>query len=219
MRGLAHRDLGDLAAAMSDFESAMHTFGLAGDAMHVNNARYMMAANAVDAGRSPEQALVWIEQCVAYSRRTGHRHELAHAVLTRATLLPRREVEGDLREVVEVFASVGDLRCLVRSHLRLADEQPAAVAAELLEQALAVAGRARDPVYQRVALERLVATRWRAGAVGEAATAYGALAGLVGDDAARSASPEELVAALDEWPVEVARGRSGDPARGYSGVT
>ena len=208
MRGLAHRDLGDLQAAMADFESAMRTFELAGDAMHVNNARYMMAAHAVPAGRSPEQALEWAEQCVEYSRRSGHRHELAHAVLTRSALLPRSQVEEDLRGVVEVFTSVGDLRCLARSHLRLADEQPAAAAAGWLELALAVARRTGDVVHQQTALERLVATQWGAGAVGAAAGWFGALAGLVGDDEARALCPTELVEALPDWPVEVARGRA-----------
>ena len=33
---------------MAAFESAMRTFALAGDALHVNNARYMMAATAAE---------------------------------------------------------------------------------------------------------------------------------------------------------------------------
>ena len=207
MRGIAYRDLGDHEQAMASFESAMHTFGLAGDAMHVNNSLYMMAANAVPAGRPREQAVAWVERCVDYSRRSLNRHEYAHAVLTRAGLVDRDDAEADLREAVDVFRSVGDLRCLARSYLRLADERPAAVSLPLLEQALSTATRAHDREHQAVALERLAGTAWEAGAAHEAAAAYGGLAQLVGDDEAAARCPGELVAALDAWPAAVAQGR------------
>lgn len=207
IRGIAYRDLGDHESAMASFESAMHTFGLAGDAMHVNNSLYMMAANAVQAGRPREQAVAWVEQCVEYSRRSTNRHEYAHAVLTRAQLVPRDDAEADLREAVEVFRSVGDLRCLTRAFLRLADDQPPAVAVPLLEQALATATRARDGDHQATALERLAVTAWEAGAAHEAAAAYGGLAQLLGDAAAAARCPAGLVATLDDWPAAVAQGR------------
>ncbi len=208
MRGIAYRDLGDYESAMASFESAMHTFGLAGDAMHVNNSLYMMAANAVPAGRPAEQAVTWVERCVDYSRRSLNRHEYAHAVLTRAQLVPRDDAEADLREAVEVFRSVGDLRCLTRAFLRLADDRPPAVSRPLLEQALGTATRARDREHQAIALQRLAAASWEAGAGHEAAVAYGGLAQLVGDDEAAGRCPDGLVAAaLDAWPAAVAQGR------------
>ena len=207
MRGMAYRDLGDHESAMASFESAMHTFGLAGDAMHVNNSLYMMAANAVPAGRPREQAVAWVEQCVEYSRRSLNRHEYAHAVLTRAQLVPRDEAEADLREAVEVFRSVGDLRCLARAFLRLADDRRPTVQIPLLEQALATATRSGDREHQAAALERLAAASWEAGAAHEAAAAYGGLAQLIGDEAAADRCPAPLVAALDAWPAAVAQGR------------
>jgi predicted ATPase/DNA-binding CsgD family transcriptional regulator len=206
-RGIAYRDLGDYQAAMASFESAMQTYGLAGDAMHVNNSRYMMAAEAVRAGRPVEQAVAWAEECVAYSLRSGNRHEYAHAVLTRANLVARQTAEGDLQEAVEIFRTVGDLRCLTRSFLRLADEQPPQPRAAWLGQALDVATRARDRDDQAVALERLVGAHWEAGAGQEAASAFGALCQLVGEDEAALRCPADLVAAAADWPMAVAQGR------------
>ena len=145
---------------MEAFESAMHTFSLAGDAMHVNNTRYMMAANAVRAGRPVDQAVAWAEQCAAYATGTGNKHEHAHALLTRATLIPRTAAEADLNQVVEVFRAVGDLRCLARSYLCLADGRSPADRATLLEKALEVATRARDVDHQATALEQLVSAYW-----------------------------------------------------------
>jgi predicted ATPase/DNA-binding CsgD family transcriptional regulator len=207
MRGIAYRDLGDYEAAVTSFESAMHTFGLAGDPMHVNNARYMMAAVAVRAGRPVEQALAWAEQCVAYSQQSLNRHEYAHAVLTRADLLPRDDAEADLREAEEVFRSVGDLRCLTRCYLRLADERPPSVAIRLLEQAVETASRAHDRDHQVTALARLVESWWESGAQQEAATTFGALSALLGDGEATELAPDGLLAVLDDWQVAVARGR------------
>jgi hypothetical protein len=185
----------------------MQTYGLAGDAMHVNNSRYMMAAEAVRAGRPVEQAVAWAEECVAYSLRSGNRHEYAHAVLTRANLVARQTAEGDLQEAVEIFRTVGDLRCLTRSFLRLADEQPPQPRAAWLGQALDVATRARDRDDQAVALERLVGAHWEAGAGQEAASAFGALCQLVGEDEAALRCPADLVAAAADWPMAVAQGR------------
>ncbi|MDQ3155442.1 MAG: hypothetical protein M3Q98_01765 [Actinomycetota bacterium] len=99
-RGLALRgtELNDPEGAIAAFESAMHTFALAGDAMHVNNSRYMMAATAAQSGLDTKRATLWAEQCAAYARDSGNRHELAHAVLTRSALSAGPDVDADIAE-------------------------------------------------------------------------------------------------------------------------
>jgi tetratricopeptide (TPR) repeat protein len=212
-RGIALRELGDLDAAMAAFESAMRTFALAGDAMHVNNSRYMMAATAADAGRRTGEALVWVEQCVAYARGTGNRHELAHAELTRARLSGAPSADGDLAGAVETFRAIGDLRCLARGHLLLAGGRPPEEQVALFEQALEVATAAADRLHQEQALEGLVRSHWQSGAHQQAATALGRLVGLVGYERATARCPEELVAQLDRWQSAVAEGRARAEAR------
>ena len=104
-KGLAFRggDLNDPDAAIAAFESSMRSYALAGDAMHVNNARYMMASTAAEAGRHTDRAMTWAQQCVEYGHASGHRHELAHAVLTRATLSPESDVDAELFDAVDTF--------------------------------------------------------------------------------------------------------------------
>ena len=125
-RGIAlrGRELDDPEGALAAFEQAMHTYALAGDAMHVNNARYMMASTVADAGLDVPDACEWAEECAAYARRSGNRHELAHAILTRAALGACDDVEADLTEVMARFRAVGDLRCLTRCYLLLAKRAP-----------------------------------------------------------------------------------------------
>lgn len=211
-RGIALGDLGDLDAAMAAFEAAMSTFALAGDAMHVNNARYMRAATAADGGRSTTEAISWAEQCTAYAGATGNRHELAHAVLTRARLTDQPEDEADLGRALETFRAVGDLRCLARVHLQLAGRRPPAERPALLGQALEVARTANDLVNQQRALEGLVTAHWEAGSPDGAATALGDLATLVGWESAYERCPPEMRAALDHTTAATGEGRA--PGRG-----
>jgi predicted ATPase len=207
-RGIALRELGRLDAAMTAFASAMRTFALAGDAMHVNNSRYMMAATAADSGQRTADALMWVEQCMEYARATANRHELAHAELTRARLSGDLPVGEHLDEAVGTFRAVGDLRCLARSHLLLAGAKPPAEQAPVFEQALEVATAAGDTLHQERALAGLVRSHWDSGAHRRAATAFGALVGLVGSERACELSPVELLAQLDRWGTAVTEGQA-----------
>lgn len=207
-RGIALRDLGEAAAATAAFESAMRTFALAGDAMHVNNSRYMMAATAADLGSRTDAAVAWAEQCATYAHASGNRHELAHALLTRARLTSGPDVEADLAAAVDAFRTVGDLRCLARSHLLLAGRRRGAEQVSLLQQALEIARTARDQVNQEQALGGLVRAHWESGAGRDAATALGALVGLVGWDRATGACPDEMLERLDRWDTAIAEGQA-----------
>jgi predicted ATPase/DNA-binding CsgD family transcriptional regulator len=207
-KGMALRDLGELTAGLAAFESAMRTYALVGDAMHVNNTRYMMAATSVGTDDHREQAVVWAEQCAAYAAATGNAHELAHARLTLARLTTGRHAEPDLLDAVDTFRAVGDLRCLTRSYLRLADGLPPAEQVTFLEQAVHVAASARDAAHQTTALEQLVRARWQLGDRHQAATTLGALVSLVGYDDATSRCPEAMVGELDDLRMAIAEGQA-----------
>jgi predicted ATPase/DNA-binding CsgD family transcriptional regulator len=206
---LRGKDIDDPGAAIAAFDSAMRTYALAGDRMHVNNARYMMASTAAEAGRHTNEAIVWAGECVDYSRASGNRHELAHAMLTRASLSPGRDAE--LFDAIETFRAVGDLRCLARSYLLLAAQRPAPDRPPLLGQALDVARRAHDVTNQTTALERLIRAHWAAGARRDAAMTFGALAGLIGYPAATGRCPDAMIAELDEWRTAIAEGQASAP--------
>jgi predicted ATPase/DNA-binding CsgD family transcriptional regulator len=213
-KGIALRgsELAEFDAALEAFESAMRTFALAGDAMHVNNARYMMASVAVELDNYRAQAVAWAEECAAYARSTGNDHELAHAVLTRASLDADDDVDAALFDAVRTFREVGDLRCLTRSYLQLAGRRPAAEQPALLEQALDVATRAHDVGHRSATLERLVHAYWESGQQHEAARTLGALSNLIGYGPATSGAPEAMAAELDRWKTAIVEGQ----ARGFS---
>ena len=214
-RGIALRDLGDPAGAMAAFESAMHTFALAGDALHVNNARYMMASTAADDPRLALQVVEWTDQCVAYGRQGGNVHELAHALLTRATVAGGADPDADLHEALETFQAVGDLRCLTRGHLLLARSRPPSEAVGLLEQALDFAVRAHDEGGQATVLERLVGLHWDRGEQRQAAVRFGGLTALLGPEAAARRCPPDLVRQAEDWSSSIAEGQ----ARGLSAAS
>ena len=207
-RGIALRSSGDTDRAVAAFESAMHGFALAGDAMHVNNARYMMAATAVDGGRFLDEALVWIDQCAAYASSVGNRHEVAHADLTRAKLMAGPGVRPDLADAVRNFQRVGDLRCLARSYLLLGTHGPVAEQEAMFEKALEVAQSAHDHLHEEMALEGLIRSRWATGDARGAAIALGQLVNLLGDGPAVSRCPEDMQADLGDWRAAVAEGQA-----------
>ncbi len=213
-RGIALRDLGDRDGAMAAFESAMRTFALAGDALHVNNARYMMAATAAEDPLLVDRVVEWTDQCVGYGRNGGNAHELAHALLTRATVAGGADPEADLAEALEIFRAVGDLRCLTRGHLLLSRWRPANEAVGLLERALDFAARAHDEGHQTTVLERLVALHWDRGEHHQAAVRLGSLTALVGPEEAARRSPPDLARRAGDWSSSIAEGQ----ARGLSAV-
>jgi len=158
-RGIALRMRGaseDSEPAIAEFGIAARGYARAGDAMHANNARYMMASMAVASGVRLADAKRWTTDCIDYARQTGNDHELAHALLTRSALLAGPSAEATLQEALGIFRSVGDLRCLTRCHLGLADFGGPERAGHLRE-ALALARTAHDPVSEATIVARLEA--------------------------------------------------------------
>lgn len=192
MRGIALRDgsIGEPAAAIAEFAAAMHGYALAGDAMHVNNARYMMAITAAEHGLHPGEAAGWAAECVDYASRVGNVHELAHATLVQQMLRVPDAAAG-LEELTDTFRRLGDARCLTRCLLMAADRTlPADASGALapLEEALHVADMAGDAHHQTSALERLVGAYWRVGDRMRARTALGRLEVVAGPQAAAAAA-------------------------------
>ena len=193
-RGIALRgpSLDDPAAAIAEFGAAMQWFARAGDAMHVNNARYMMASVAAQAGLEPERAAQWAAECLDYASSAGNTHELAHAALVQQQLrVPDAAMRLD--ELEATFRRLGDVRCLTRT-LFLAADRAASPAARLprLEEALAVADEAGDRGHQVAALTRLVQVHWENGDAMRTRTALGRLESIAGAEVAASARPEGL---------------------------
>lgn len=208
-RGLAWRtpDQDDPDRALAYLESAADTFAEAGDAMHVNNCLYMMAA---DTGRRLDEARSCIERFHRHAAGHGNRHEIAHAELTLARLAPESEI--DLKRVTTLFRQVGDLRCLTRSYILLAERKPGD-ATHWLGLALETA-RAIDRPSQVDILRRLIATHGRSGARDQALQAFGELSVLVGRDQAEAACRAELANQLMSWQPAEADGRARAVSRG-----
>ncbi|KQQ92704.1 hypothetical protein ASF62_12780 [Leifsonia sp. Leaf325] len=160
-RGIALRSAADGTAAgaeraISEFEAAMHGFALAGDGMHVNNARYMMASTAAEAGIERRRAAEWAASCVEYAVAAGNEHELAHAALVQQTL-GRADAALDLDELTGAFQHLGDVRCSVRVLLLRAERADGAERGRLLHTALGLADAAGDAAHQRSIRELLAA--------------------------------------------------------------
>ncbi|WP_308799029.1 ATP-binding protein [Agromyces silvae] len=189
MRGIALRDgsIGEPAAAIAEFASAMHGYALAGDAMHVNNARYMMAITAAEHGLHVGEAAGWAAECVDYASRVGNTHELAHATLVQQ-MLRVPDAAAKLGELTETFRRLGDARCLTRCLLMAADRAAPADALPPLEEALHLADTTGDEHYQIAALERLVGAYWTAGDRMRVRTALGRLELLAGPETASTAA-------------------------------
>jgi len=190
----------DPAAALAAFESALESYALAGDAMHVNNARYMMASTAAELGLT-ERAIGWALQCEDYARYTGNEHELAHAVLARITASGEFD---ELDGLIQTFRAVGDLRCLTRCAFLGGD----------LELALEIARRAGDTAGQARALEGRIHSLEADGRPVEAARAYGALEAIIGVDVAAT-----RLAGLSFDAPAVLEGRATEIARTHDSAT
>jgi predicted ATPase/DNA-binding CsgD family transcriptional regulator len=189
MRGVAMRDgsIGEPAGAIAEFAAAMHGFALAGDAMHVNNTRYMMAITAAEHGLHPDEAAGWAAECVDYASRVGNAHELAHATLVQQILRVPDAAAG-LDELTATFRRLGDARCLTRCLLMTADRAAPDGALAPLEEALHVADVAGDEHHQAAALARLVGVYWTVGDRMRVRTALGRLEVVAGADAAAAAA-------------------------------
>ena len=208
MRGVAfrHADPPDSRRALADFERAMRGYLRAGDAMHANNARFMMAYAAADDGLERKRATVWADECADYARSTDNVHELAHARLVQGMLRSddhgRADDLDELDDLVATFRGLGDLRCVTRSLVLRSRREPPPARVPLLEQALAVADAAGDRTNQVTVLTRLVDAHWARGDRMATLGALERLADLAGADAARAACPPELV---DDFTATAAR--------------
>lgn len=199
------RDPDDVIAA---FRLASETYALAGDTMHAYNCRYMMAATAADNGCQIESALQWIESCATYAREQSNRHELAHAILVEIRLKPMADAESRLRDVLDMFTRVGDLRCVTRSQLLLSDHVSGAERIRHLEHAARLAADLADTVLEVTAIERLVTAHWSTGAGAEAAIAFGRLISMIGSDDAVKRLPPSMRDRLEQFEAEITAGRS-----------
>lgn len=208
-RGLALRNpsIADPSAAIVEFEQAMRGYAVAGDTMHVNNARYMMAAIAAQTGVEPDAAAKWAAECVDYASGVGNTHELAHAALVQQTLeVP--EAAASLDELIATFRRLGDLRCLGRSLLLAAERTSAVLAVPLLEEALSLAESAGDHGHRAAALERLVAAFSSEGDRVRARAALDRLETIAGPDAEAAARSPGLT---ESAVVAAARLADGTP--------
>ena len=184
----------------------MDLYARAGDAMHVNNTRYMMASNAIERGLL-DQARDWADECVAYAQAHSNQHELGHALLVSARA--RGELDADdLDEIISTFSAVGDLRCLARGYLLAAEHRPPPARVSALQAALDVARRAHDTAHQTLALEQIVSTHWAADDCVLAAVKWGELIELLGEAEARRRAPEGLIETEAEWHTAIAEGRA-----------
>lgn len=170
------------SAAFSDWEQAVTRFVLAGDMMHANNVRYMLAARAVDAGQRLADVPVWLRDSEAFAASRGYRHELAHIHRVQAVYL---RMQGDLAaarplldRALPVFRQAGDFRCTSKTLLEIAGHHlpgdPGAAAALLL-QSLPMAALAADTSLRARILAALTSAAAAAGDLPLAARALGAL--------------------------------------------
>lgn len=72
----------DPADVLATYTASAEGFAPTGDAMHVNNTRFLMARTAAEADIRRDDATAWAKQSITYSRERGQLHELAHAQLT-----------------------------------------------------------------------------------------------------------------------------------------
>jgi hypothetical protein len=198
----------DPPGALASFQAAIDAYARAGDAMHVNNSRYLMARAAAQAGRRPDEVVAWARQCVDYATEKGNAHELAHALLVRASVQSGAEAERDLMAAISTFESFGDLRCLARSSLALAAVRTGDERLAALRRALDMAERLHDDHLTTQARTDLVASLWQAGNRRGAAVEFGILLEWVGEDIARQRCPEDVVAGIAALPEAVAEGRA-----------
>ncbi|HEX6337676.1 MAG TPA: LuxR C-terminal-related transcriptional regulator [Jiangellaceae bacterium] len=209
--GIARAD--DPAGAIASFQAAIDAYARAGDAMHVNNTRYLMARAAAQAERRPEQVVAWAQQCVDYATEKGNAHELAHALLVRASVQSGADAESDLMAAIGAFQSFGDLRCLARSSLALSAVRTGDERLSALDQALNMAERLHDDHLAAQARAGRIAALWQAGDRHGAAAEFGSLLERVGADVAEQQCPPDVVAGIAAWPEAVAEGRARAAAR------
>lgn len=205
---LARDPRADLAEVMATLEAALAGYAEVGDAMHVNNTRYMMAAWAGEAGAAGAAypAAQWADACVQYATSTGNDLEIGHALLARAAS-GGATASTDLAEAGRIFRRCGDLRCLTRTLLQQARLEPQRAEATL-QEALSLASSSRDDRLIKRAAAALITTLWAADRTSEAAVEVGALAERFGEETVDELLPPTIVSALRRDRLAVLEGRS-----------
>jgi predicted ATPase/DNA-binding CsgD family transcriptional regulator len=211
--------------AFGDWEQAVTRFVIAGDLMHANNVRFMLASRAVDTHTRLHDVPVWLDECESYASSHGFRHELAHTRLARARYQRIRGDPGPARQLLDavlpVFRHAGDFRCIAQTLFELAQlsaiDDPA-VTPDLLLRSLHAAAIARGPAMHAQILARLITAGAAAGDLVLAARCLGALTALgkpTGREATGAASAPPPAPALKRilhrpaYTTFVSEGRAG----------
>ena len=181
-RGMAR---GKPQDAFTDWDQAVTRFVIAGDLMHANNVRFMLARRAVDTHTRLHDVPVCLDECESYASSHGFRFEHAHARLVRGMY---QRIQGDpgqarqlLDAVLPVFREAGDFRCIAQTLFELAQLSTTGdpvITADLLLQSLHAAAVASGPAMQARILAELIAAAAAAGDLVLAARCLGALTAL-----------------------------------------
>jgi predicted ATPase/DNA-binding CsgD family transcriptional regulator/tetratricopeptide (TPR) repeat protein len=192
-RAMALQRRGDVdpREVLTAFDEARSAYAAAGDAMHANNTRYMMAVAAAEAGLH-DQAAAWAGECLRYAVDHGNEVEIGHARLAGALAAPTSGGD-DLAEAALIFRRVGDLRCLTRSLLGLAARE-ADEAERLLREALDVGFASRNDQCHSSAAGALATLLWDRGRRDEAAAVLGGARRVLPDARLARLVPEALAA-------------------------
>ncbi|MCB0908520.1 MAG: HTH domain-containing protein [Nocardioidaceae bacterium] len=184
----------DTEEVLAAFEAARSAYAAAGDAMHVNNVRSLMAQVAAEDPRRRDQAAAWAVECLTYATCHGNEVEMGHARLSRAKAVPIGSHE-DLTEAVRLFRRAGDLRCLSRGLVALAEHEPEE-AEPLLREALDVSAASGDLQLHVIATAALGTLLWEQSRHAEANALLGAAAEELPPAALAARVPPGLAAEL-----------------------
>lgn len=206
-RGLAEADPTEAVAA---FEQSMLTFLKVGGAWHANSARMALVRRALEAEINVDEATRWLQASLAYAQQHGLRHDRAHAKLAEAQL---SALHGRADETLslgarsaQAFRQIGDLRCLGRALMLMADLDPTPTnALRLSGEALEVAMLQGDLRAQATALGRVADTAAAAGDPVLAARAIGAAASIT----SKPPSAEGVI--KEEYASFILEGLAGGP--------
>jgi predicted ATPase/DNA-binding CsgD family transcriptional regulator len=179
----------ELIAAL---EVARTAYVAAGDSMHVNNTRYMMALAAGEDEALRPRAVAWADECLAYATRAGNETEVAHARLARA-LAGGTDHAEDVTEAARLFRRVGDLRCLSRALVEGAALDPDR-AEPLLREALEAGAACGDAARHARAAGALATWLWERGRRAEASAVLGAATAVIPGGDVDALVPDALAA-------------------------
>jgi predicted ATPase/DNA-binding CsgD family transcriptional regulator len=171
--------------AFTDWERAVTRYVIAGDLMHANNVRFLLAREAVRTRTRLDDVPIWLDESESYAASHGLTHEHAHVRLVRGMYQRIQGNPGQARLLLDaalvVFREAGDFRCIAQTLFELAQLSAAgdpAVTSDLLLRALRAAAFASGPAIQTQILAELVTAATAAGDLVLAARCLGALTAL-----------------------------------------